>query len=323
MASPKPLGLCAAEMGMGRCKNTGRGGRQAAGRRERAGRGAGAALSGGVGEVPLQSQPSAGERQTNRKRQGRSRREGKRAHGQQWAAGTGSTERGALGWMNGGLQSRNRKGPREALRNTEAAGGSGRSGLCPAGAAARRPACRDLSESMKGVVAGVPPRSGARAAPQKLRKFECFGSAGKRPLESAVTAAVTPGCRERSRARSPLPRGACGAGERGRTLPSLSWGEKAEEGSRDISAAGRAQCLPHRRHSGGPRGGTQPDSAAQRGEQQPLPELWRRLAAASSPGRSSGLAALHPAGIPAVPSASQFQTGENCSRFLRGSEQSE
>lgn len=245
------------------------------------------------------------------------------AAGQLGAAGTGSTERGALGWMNGGSQSRNRKGPREALRNTEAAGGSGRSGLCPAGAAARRPACRDLSESMKGVVAGVPPRSGARAAPQKLRKFECFGSAGKRPLESAVTAAVTPGCRERCRARSPLPRGACGAGERGRTLPSLSWGEKAEEGSRDISAAGRAQCLPHRRHSGGPRGGTQPDSAAQRGEQQPLPELWRRLAAASSPGRSSGLAALHPAGIPAVPSASQFQTGENCSRFLRGSEQSE
>lgn len=137
--------------------------------------------------------------------------------------------------------------------------------LCGSCGALRRPACGDLSESMKGVVAGVPPRSGARAAPQKLRKFECFGSAGKRPLESAVTAAVTPGCRERSRARSPLPRGACGAGERGRTLPSLSWGEKAEEGSRDISAAGRAQCLPHHRHSGGPRGGTQPDSAAQRG----------------------------------------------------------
>lgn len=74
---------------------------------------------------------------------------------------------------------------------------------------------------------------------------------------------------------------------------------------------------------GAARSRTARPSAAQRGEQQPLPELWRRLAAASSPGRSSGLAALHPAGIPAVPSASQFQTGENCSRFLRGSEQSE
>lgn len=161
-------------------------------------------------------------------------------------------------------------GIREALGRRTAAGGSGRSRPCTAElrrVSALAGSCRKVRRDSE---------RHASAAPQKLRRFECFGSPGKRPLGSGLQG-TQPGPGALFRVVPAVP------GNEGRTLPAQSWGEKAERIWRDLRCWPRSapHPAPARRR---PHRGTRPGSAAQ----QPLQELWRRLAAASCPGSSSG-----------------------------------
>lgn len=161
-------------------------------------------------------------------------------------------------------------GIREARGRRTAAGGSGRSRPCTAElrrVSGLAGSCRKVRRDSE---------RHASAAPQKLRRFECFGSPGKRPLGSGLQG-TQPGPGALFRVVPAVP------GNEGRTLPAQSWGEKAERIWRDFRCWPRSapHPAPARRR---PHSGTRPGSAAQ----QPLQELWRRLAAASCPGSSSG-----------------------------------